>query len=167
MWSRYKGHMLCGTHEKNFASRGIHLRTTIVWDYCLKSRKENTQKLTQLSSRSHPRHLVGKRTAQKDTIIDITSDSQENSNFPYRWSPASLTINNYFYLFLYLYITWITINNNAPHLKSPKNQNRRASLGRPAIKITGGLQLVCGRPTLALSSALVLKIIGKTIPEDW
>ena len=39
----------------------------------LKSRKENPQKLTQLSSRSHPRHLVGKRTAQKDTIIDITS----------------------------------------------------------------------------------------------
>ena len=25
-----------------------------------KSRKENPQKLTQLSSRSHPRHLVGK-----------------------------------------------------------------------------------------------------------
>ena len=44
---------------------------------------------------------VGKRTAQKDTIIDITSDSQVNSNFPYRWSPASLTFNNYFYLFLY------------------------------------------------------------------
>ena len=36
-----------------------------------KSRKENPQKLTQLSSRSHPRHLVGKKTAQKDTIIDI------------------------------------------------------------------------------------------------
>ena len=49
-----------------------------------KNRKENPQKLTQLSSRSHPRHLVGKRTAQKDTIIDITSDSQVNSNFPYR-----------------------------------------------------------------------------------
>ena len=30
-----------------------------------KSMKENPQKLTQLSSRSHPRHLVGKRTAQK------------------------------------------------------------------------------------------------------
>ena len=120
-----------------------------------KSRKENPQKLTQLSSRSNPRHLVGKRTAQKDTIIDITSDSQVNSNFPYRWSPASLTFNNYFYLFLYLYITWITINNNAPHLKSPKNQNRKAALRRPAIKITGGLQLVCGRPTLTLSSALV------------
>ena len=43
------------------------------------SRKENPQKLTQLSSISHPRHLVGKRTAQKD-IIDITSDSQVNSN---------------------------------------------------------------------------------------
>ena len=35
-----------------------------------KSRKENPQKLTQVSSRSHPRHLVGKRTAQKDTIIE-------------------------------------------------------------------------------------------------
>ena len=118
-----------------------------------KSRKENPQKLTQLSSRSHPRHLVGKRTAQKDITIDTTSDSQVNSNFPNRWSPASLTFNNYFYLFLYLCITWITINNNAPHLKSPKNQSRRAALGRPAIKITGGLQLVFGRPTLALSSA--------------
>ena len=42
----------------------------------------------------------GKKTAQKDTIIDITSDSQVNSNFPYRWSPASLAFNNYFYLFL-------------------------------------------------------------------
>ena len=70
-------------------------------------------RMTQLSSRSHPRHLVGKRTAKKDTTIDITSDSHVNSNFPYRWSPASLTFNNYFYLFLY--ITWITINNNAPH----------------------------------------------------
>ena len=73
----------------------------------LKSRKENPQKLTQLSSRSYPRHLVEKRTAQKDTIIDITSDSQVNSNFPYRWSSASLTFNNYFYLFLYLYITFL------------------------------------------------------------
>ena len=123
--------------------------------YFSKSRKENPQKLTQLSSRSHPRHLVGKRTAQKDTIIDITSDSQVNRNFPNRWSPASLTLNNYFYLFLYLYIKYITINNNAPHRKSPKNENRRAALGRPAIKITGGLELVCGRPTLALNSALV------------
>ena len=75
------------------------------FDSIVKSRKENPQKLTQLSSKSHPRHLVGKKTAQKDTLIDITSDSQVNSNFPYRWSSASLTFNNYFYLFLYLYIT--------------------------------------------------------------
>ena len=69
-----------------------------------KSRKENPQKLTQLSSRSHPRHLVGKKTAQKDITIDTTSDSQVNSNFPNRWSPASLTFNNYFYLFfLFIY----------------------------------------------------------------
>ena len=73
--------------------------------YIMKSRKENPQKLTQLSSRSHPRHLVGKRTAQKDITIDTTGDSQVNSNFPNKWSPASLTFNNYFYLFLYLCIT--------------------------------------------------------------
>ena len=30
-----------------------------------KSRKENPQKLTQLSSRSHPRHLVGKKDSTK------------------------------------------------------------------------------------------------------
>ena len=40
-----------------------------------------------------------------------------------------------------------------------KNQNRSAALGRPAMKLLGegggGLQLVCGRPTLALNSALV------------
>ena len=76
---------------------------------------------------------MGKRTAQKDTIIDITGDSQVNSNFPYRWSPASLTLNNYFYLFLYLYITRITINNNTPHLKSQKSR-----LGTASNKITGG-----------------------------
>ena len=75
---------------------------------------------------------MGKRTAQKDTTIDITSDSQVNSNFPYRWSTANLSFNNYFYLFLYLFITRITINNNAPHLKSPKNQNRRAAFVQPA-----------------------------------
>ena len=91
----------------------------------------NPQKLTQLSSRSHPIQLVEKRAAQKDTIIDITSDSQVSSNFPYRWCMASLTFNNYFCLFLYLYIT---INNNTPRLKTPKNQNRRA-----AIKLPGDL----------------------------
>ena len=53
-------------------------------------RYEIPQKLTQLSPRSHPRHLVGKRTAQKDAIKDTTSDSQVNSCFPYRWPPALL-----------------------------------------------------------------------------
>ena len=102
-----------------------------------KGRKENPQKLAQLSPRFYPSHLVGQRTAQKDAIKDITSDSQVNSYFPYRWSPASLSINIYFYLFLYLYITRITIYNGTPHLKSLKSQNRRAALGRPAIKLLG------------------------------
>ena len=96
--------------EKLFGCQRHDVANLALYAFCLalkrlKSRKENPKKLTQLSSRSHPRHLVGKRTAQKDTIIDITSDSQVNSNFPYRRSPASLTFNNFFYLFLYLYIT--------------------------------------------------------------
>ena len=57
--------------------------------HLIESRKENPQKLTQLSSRSHPRHLVGKRTAQKDTTTDTTSDSQANSDLPHRRPPAS------------------------------------------------------------------------------
>ena len=101
----------------------------------LKSRRDNPQKLTQLSPRSHPRHLIGKRTVQKDAIKDITSDGQMNSYIPYRWSPASLTINIYFYLVLYSYITRVTINNGTPHLKSLKNKNRRAALGRLAINL--------------------------------
>ena len=125
--------------------------------------RSKRRKLTQLSPRSHPRHLVGKRTAQKDTIKDITSDSQVNSYFPYRWSPASLTVNIYFYVFLYLYITIITINNGTSHLKSLKSQNRRAAPGRPAIKLLGGLQLVCGRPTLALRSALVPQTLSCSV----
>ena len=79
-----------------------------------------------------------KGTSQKDAIKNITWESQANSYFPYRWSPASLTFNIYFYLYLYLYITRITINNGTPHLKSPKNQSRIAALGRPAIKLLGG-----------------------------
>ena len=37
-----------------------------------KSRQEIPQKLTQLRLSSHPRHLVGKKTAQKDAIKDTT-----------------------------------------------------------------------------------------------
>ena len=73
------------------------------------------------------------KTAQKDTTKDIASDSQVNSSFPHRWSPANLTFNIFFYLFLYLYMTRRTINNNILHIKSLKNQNRRAVLGQPAI----------------------------------
>ena len=90
---------------RSFGSKDYIKGMKIANSVLLKSRKENPQKLTQLSSRSHPRHLVGKRTAQKDTTIATISDSQVNSNFPYRWSPACLTFNNYFYLLLYLYIT--------------------------------------------------------------
>ena len=43
-----------------------------------------------------------------------------------------------------------------PHLKSPKNQNRRAALGRPAIKNTGGLELVCYK---VLNSKSVRKVM--------
>ena len=43
---------------------------------------ENPKKLTQLSPGSHPRHLVGNRTAQKDAIKDITSDRHVKSYFP-------------------------------------------------------------------------------------
>ena len=103
--------------------------------------RKNPKKLTQINHISHPRHLVGKRTAQKDAIKDTSSDSQVNSYFQYRWPPASLTFNIYFFLFLYLYITGITINNGKPHHKLPKNQNRRAALGRPAIKFLGGFTL--------------------------
>ena len=107
--------------------------------------RKKPQKLTQLSPRSHPRHLVGKRTAQKDAIKDITSDSQVKSYFSNRWSPASLTINTHTYThthththtYIYISIPRITINNDTPHVKSLKNQNRRAALGRPALKILG------------------------------
>ena len=96
-----------------------------------KSRKE---KLTQLSSRSHPRHLVGKRTAQKDTITDTTSDSQVNSNFPYRWSAASLTYNNYFFsIFIFIY----NVNNHKQQratFKITKEPKQKSRLGTASNK---------------------------------
>ena len=75
----------------------------------------------------------GKKDSTKDATKDTTNDSQVNSYFPYRWSPASLTINIYFYLFLYLYPTRIMITNGTPHLKSLKSQNRRAAFGRLGV----------------------------------
>ena len=74
-----------------------------------------------------------------------------HSYFPYRWSPASLIFNIYFYLCLYWYITRITVNNDTPHLKSPKNQNRWAALGRPAIKFTFSDNIIIKNLTFFLS----------------
>ena len=51
-----------GVGETYFVSVGRDIPTK---GFNFESRKENPQKPTQLSSRSHPRHLVGKRTAQK------------------------------------------------------------------------------------------------------
>ena len=71
------------------------------------------------------------KLAQRDTIKDIISDSQVNSYFPYRWSQASL----------------YTINKDISHLKSPKNQNRRAALGRQQNIHWGGGGLTSLRST--------------------
>ena len=60
-----------------------------------KSRKENPQKPTQLSSRSHPRHLVGKKDSTKDTIIDITLPLKISNKFV--WS-ISLNVFHAMYL---------------------------------------------------------------------
>ena len=44
---------------------GVVARVSDFFSKESKSRKENPQKLTQLSSRFHPRYLVGKRIAHK------------------------------------------------------------------------------------------------------
>ena len=60
---KYNTHR-CGKSEGLIMSPGfIYLLTEPPGVVLCKSRKENPQKLTQLSSRSHPRHLMGKRTA--------------------------------------------------------------------------------------------------------
>ena len=89
---------------------------------------ENDSIKSQISSKT------SRGTAQKDTINDITSDSQVNSKFPYRWSN---TQQLYLPISKFIFITRITINNNISHLKSAKNQNRRTALGLPAIKLLG------------------------------
>ena len=66
-----------------------------IYSWHIRVGRKTLKKRTQLITRSHPRHLVGKRTAQKYTITDTTSDSQVNSNFPHNWSPTSLSFYNY------------------------------------------------------------------------
>ena len=69
----------------------------------------------------------------------------------------------YFTYFLFLYLTRKTINNHTPHLKPPNKPKQMSRLGTASNKTTGvgergeggGVQLVCGQPTLALCSALV------------
>ena len=100
----------------------------------LKTVGRKTSETDSIKSQISSKTSRGKQDSKKKgTINDITSDSQVNSYFTDRWSSACLTFNIYFYLFPYLYITRITINNDAPHLKSPKNQTRRAPLRRPTI----------------------------------
>ena len=41
------------------------------------------------------------------------------------------------------------------HKTTNEETKQKSRLGTASNKITGGLQLVCGRPTLALSSAMV------------
>ena len=80
---------------------------------------------------------MGKGTAQKDTIKDITSDSQVNSSFPYRWSPASLTFNIFFFTFFYIYIYNITRTtpNNHTTSKLTKGSKQKSRLGTASNKI--------------------------------
>ena len=85
----------------------------------------NPSETDSIKSQIPSKTSSGKKDSTKDAIKDTTSDSQVNSCFPYRWPPASLTLNIYFHLFLYWYTTSITINNGTPHLKPPKNQNGR------------------------------------------
>ena len=68
-------------------------------DLALEEPSAKLQQTTLVSSNASR----GKKDSTKDTIIIITSDSQVNSNFPYRWSAASLTFNNYLYIILLLY----------------------------------------------------------------
>ena len=73
--------------------------------------------------------------------------------------PLLTSVFTYFYIDIYN-------KNGTPYLKPLKNQNRRAALGRPAIKLLwggGGLHLVCRRQTLVLNSALVPQTLSCSI----
>ena len=59
----------------------------------------NPSETDSIGSRISSETSSGKKDGTKDAIKDTTSDSQVNSCFPYRWPPASLTLNLYFYLF--------------------------------------------------------------------
>ena len=66
------------------------------------------------------------------------------------------------YLFLYQYITRITINNGTPHLKHQRTKTTWDGIQQNYCG-AGGLQQVCGRPTLALISALVPQTLSCSV----
>ena len=104
----------------------------------IKSRYENPQKLSQLSA-----DLIGdiswlKGQHKKDIIVDIISDSQVNSNLPYRLSPAVLTLNILLNLLVYLYITRITIKKQHATSKITKEQTQKSFIGTPCNYWGGG-----------------------------
>ena len=69
-----------------------------------KNRKEgNPQKLTQLSSRSHPRHLVGKEDSTRRHHHRYNKRQPGDQQFPIQVVTASLTFTKYFTYF-YIYI---------------------------------------------------------------
>ena len=61
----------------------------------------NPSETDSIKSQISSKTSSGKKDSTKDAIKDTTSDSQVNSCFPYKWPPARLTLNIYFYLFLY------------------------------------------------------------------
>ena len=106
----------------------------------------------------------GEKHSTKDAINVITSDSQVNSYFPYRRTPACLTINIYFYLFLYLYITKKNDKKRHTTSKITKEPKQKSHIGTSRTKSAGGgLQLVCGRLTLAISSAMVPQTLSCSV----
>ena len=65
-------------------------------------------------------------------------------------------------------VTKMLVDNKQIDKRTTRNQNRSAAIRRPAMKLLGGgggggLQLVCGRPTLALSSALAPQTLSCSV----
>ena len=94
-----------------------------------------------IKSQISPKSSRGKKGSTKRRHQRHHQRQPDENFFPYRVPPTSLTFNMYFYLYLYLYITRLRTNNGTPYLKSPKNQNRRAVLGRQQLNYWG-LELV-------------------------
>ena len=59
------------------------------------------------------------------------------------------------------------MNNGTPHVKITKEPKQKSRLGTASNKVTGGggggASTICGRPTLALSAALVPKRLSCSV----